>query len=479
MTAWIALCLWPVISVFFFRSLSLPAAICATILGGHLLLPSNTALDLPVLPPLNKVTIPAFAALVGTIIVSRSRPLASDILPGWIPRHPLVLCMLGFLVIGTAGTVLTNQDPLFIGPIFLSGLRIYDGFAILLTSLTALIPFLIARKVMVTPESHRSILVYIVGTAFAYSFLALYEVRMSPQLNVMVYGFFPHSFAQHVRGGGFRPLVFLSHGLSLGLYLSMAVIAAVGLARTTTAPERLRWMLLAVWLLFTLVLAKTLGALLIALLCMSVIMFLGSKSRFYFAFGVAILFCSFPAMRAADIIPVDRVLALAENIDPQRAASFEFRLDNEDILLERAAQRPLFGWGGYSRNRIFDDNGQDISVTDGIWIIWFGVGGWFHYISMSGLLTCGLIALALRRRGQLPPDTIVLSILLAANFIDLIPNAGLTPLTWLIAGALAGCLERKSIKTENSDLTSSKNIDLCKPARPGYTRFPTSLGPKR
>lgn len=47
----------------------------------------------------------------------------------------------------------------------------------------------------------------------AYSLLALWEVRMSPRLNREIYGFFGHSWSQHVRYGGYRPILFLNHGI--------------------------------------------------------------------------------------------------------------------------------------------------------------------------------------------------------------------------------------------------------------------------
>ena len=50
----------------------------------------------------------------------------------------------------------------------------------------------------------------------------------------MVYGFFPHSWLQHVRGGGFRPIVFMNHGLVLGIFLSMAVVASAIMVRLST-----------------------------------------------------------------------------------------------------------------------------------------------------------------------------------------------------------------------------------------------------
>ena len=51
--------------------------------------------------------------------------------------------------------------------------------------------------------------------------LCLFEVRMSPQLHNMVYGFAQHSFGQTVRGGGWRPMVFMQHGLAVGLFMSV------------------------------------------------------------------------------------------------------------------------------------------------------------------------------------------------------------------------------------------------------------------
>src|SRR5437764_1120755 len=50
-----------------------------------------------------------------------------------------------------------------------------------------------------------------------------------------------------------------------------------------------------------------------------------------------------------------------------------------------------FGWGGWGRSRIFDQwTGKDISVTDGGWIIYFGVYGWFGYLCFFGLLAAAL-----------------------------------------------------------------------------------------
>jgi hypothetical protein len=60
---------------------------------------------------------------------------------------------------------------------------------------------------------------------------------------------------------------------------------------------------------------------------------------------------------------------IAMNVSERRAESFEFRLVNEDLLLEKALERPMLGWGGWGRNRVFNELGKDLTVPDGHWII--------------------------------------------------------------------------------------------------------------
>ena len=80
-----------------------------------------------------------------------------------------------------------------------------------------------------------------------------------------------------------------------------------------------------------------------------------------------------------------------------------------------------------------------ISTTDGIWIIIIGMFGWIGYIGRFGLLTAPILFYAMRQR-QFGPSLITpgLMMVLAANLIDLLPNAGLVNYVWLMAGAVAG-----------------------------------------
>src|SRR5207237_7698433 len=92
------------------------------------------------------------------------------------------------------------------------------------------------------------------------------------------------------------------------------------------------------------------------------------------------------------LAPTQLISQAASAISADRSKSFDMRVENESALLAKANQKPLFGWGGWGRNRIFDKwNGQDISVTDGGWIIQYGCYGWVGYLALCGLLAVALL----------------------------------------------------------------------------------------
>jgi hypothetical protein len=282
--------------VLLFRSLSLQQAVIWTLLGGYLLLPSSRSVgwDLPALPPIDKALVPAICAAVGAFLTMRTQRRATQfhrpgaplrehdngtILEGWLPRAPIPLLLLITGVLATIMTALTNGDRLVFGPKVLPPLGLRDSISMTTTFLIFLLPALLGRKYLSDDRGHRLLLVAFCVAAVFYSFLALFEVRMSPQLNRMIYGFFPHSWIQHIRGGGFRPLVFLDHGLLLGIFLSVATLGTATLIRLD-AKRWLLYVIALIWLLFTLVLAKTLGALLITLILLPVVLLFPVRMHF-------------------------------------------------------------------------------------------------------------------------------------------------------------------------------------------------------
>jgi hypothetical protein len=155
-------------------------------------------------------------------------------------------------------------------------------------------------------------------------------------------------------------------------------------------------------------------------------------------------------LRAYDIVPVHRVVEIANSINPARAASFKTRVTNEDMLLARANEKPLSGWGNWGRNRVYAaGTGQDISITDGGWIMQFGSWGWLGYLSYFGLFAVSVFRSRQAVRGPVTPNSIAvggLSLMVAVNLLDILPNATIVPFTFLAAGSVAGAVRVKSGK---------------------------------
>lgn len=472
--AWLVLYSWPIVGIILYNRLRLDIAFCATIFGGYLLLPEGIGFNPPILPTFNKYTIPPLTAFVLTAVKLSQNTQSISALPGWIPRDPVTLSLLALLVLGTFGTIFTNQDPLFYGPRYLIGMRIYDGFSFSLELFMMLLPFLVARRLFATPETQRTLLLALALSALVYTIPALWEIRMSPQLHRQLYGYFSGPFLQQLRADGFRPVVFLNHGLALGIFLCFATLSAAGLYRMTTGSVQKKWGWATGWLLCILVMTKSFGALSICLLLLPVLLFLTPRLQVLIAAGVASIILTYPVLRVADLIPTQRILTIVESIDVGRAQSLSFRFENEDRLLAKSQERPIFGWGGYSRSRVFNDKGQDISVVDGAWVGELGGGGWVRYVGFFGLLCWPVIGLFMLKKGRLDPVCAILAVILCGKLIDIIPNTGLVPYVWAIAGALAGRLENKmavsqtghtgiQVRQERPPPTYARDFSVSKP----------------
>src|SRR6056297_2914911 len=449
---------WPVVVYILFQRLPLREALVWSIVAGYLLLPTRTGFDLPALPTVDKNLVPALTAAfmwylvtrqaktahavsqrAGSEGVTRKLPVAAPVSFEPVRGQWLFWSLVILLFVPPFFTALTNAEPIIQGARFISGLSLYDALSMNSEILFSLIPFFLARRFLASDEAHKTVLKVIVLAAIGYSFLVLYEVRMSPQLNRIFYGFFPHSFGQHMRGDGFRPLVFMNHGLWLAIFMAMSVIAAFALFKATKKDHRKIWFFIGLWLFAVLFLVKSLGAFALTLLIVPALLLLGRKTQLLLTACLAVFVLLFPFARSAGWVPVNSIYNLAESIDPARAQSLDFRFKNEDILLEKASQKPLFGWGGWGRGRVYNESGRDISTTDGYWIIVKGTYGWLGYLARFGMLCLPLVIVGLmRRRLELSYATSGLAMTLSIGIIDLIPNGTISPVLWLVAGAMMG-----------------------------------------
>ena len=447
--AFVTLLSWPVVAAVLFRRLPVGRAIIASLLVAYLFLPPPPAgFDFPLLPPLTKETIPSLVMVLACLILHRDR---IRFLPETLVGRALVIVF----ICSPMATVLTNTEPVFWGQMGLPALKLREGLSTMIQQAMLIAPFLMARNFLRTPDDHRDILKALFVGGMVYSVLMLVEVRLSPQLNIWVYGFFQHNFDQMIRFGGFRPIVFLYHGLWVSFFAMTAVVSAVALARGSATRVAVGFWLAAAYLLVVLILSKSLGAIIYGVALVPLVAVLSSRMQLRVAALMAFVALAYPLMKGADLVPQEAMLQQAEYVDADRANSLRFRFQQETILLERAQEKPLFGWGLWGRNHIWDGATKTIlTVTDGRWIIIIGVLGWVGFLAEFGLLAWPIFLMWRKAgQGQMSPWVGPMALMLGVNMIDLIPNATLTPLTWLMAGALLGYAEAFSRQTQTALIT--------------------------
>ena len=62
----------------------------------------------------------------------------------------------------------------------------------------------------------------------------------------------------------------------------------------------------------------------------------------------------FYAVRTTNLWSGESAVELARLlVGEARADSLDYRFENDDFLIAKALQQPIFGWGGWSRNRVY------------------------------------------------------------------------------------------------------------------------------
>lgn len=410
-----------------------------------MVLPARTAIDLPYVPAMDKVLIPNLVAiLLCRFTVGHKLH--------YLPINRLSRFLIILFILSPFLTALTNNAPIVIGDRILPAITLYDAVSLLLRQMIFISPFIIGRLFLATEEAHRTLLVVLVVAGLIYSLPMLFEVRMSPQLHTWIYGFFPHSFAQQYRYGGFRPVVFMGHGLLVAFFAMTSVVAATALWRMRQRIAPISTGLITMYLAIVLILCKSVAALLYGAMAFFLVRFTSTQMQMRIAAVLVLVALCYPALRGVGLVPVQTAVSMAEIISTDRAASLNVRLNNEARLLAHANEKPLFGWGSWGRNRLHDVNSaRDISITDGRWIITMGVFGWSGYFAEFGLLVLPVLMVLRinRRKGfAIPSATAALGLIYAVNIFDLLPNASLTPWTWLVSGALLGFAEKWQVNHE-------------------------------
>jgi hypothetical protein len=114
-----------------------------------------------------------------------------------------------------------------------NGLGLYDGFSASKNYFMAwAVPYLVGRMFFQKPEDLKDLVLGLFYGGLLYAPLCVVEILLSPQLHNWVYGWHPHDFLQSLRGSFYRPVVFMKHGLMVGMWMAAAVLAGTQLLRT-------------------------------------------------------------------------------------------------------------------------------------------------------------------------------------------------------------------------------------------------------
>jgi hypothetical protein len=196
-----------------------------------------------------------------------------------------------------------------------------------------------------------------------------------------------------------------------------------------------------VYLLFIVVISKSTGVIVYALLVVPLVYFSPAKRSTLIASALVLCFLIYPFLRITDWIPVKPIVDLFTGVSAERAASLLYRFNMEQMIMDHTMQRPWWGWGSWSRNFVYDPgSGKQMSIPDGLVIIVLsthGIVGFFLYFFPFAytVLRAGKLIKKVRSRS----DRLLLSALAlncAVILFDLILNSAFFPVYMLLFGAL-------------------------------------------
>lgn len=412
-------------------------AVIVVMLSFAMFLPEVVTLDAPGVPGFGKYEAASIACLFGMLLRGRRRLRAARPFRG---PEALTLVLFACNVI----TVAVNGDAFAFGPTHLPALGFADIVSMIYKDLLWFaVPFLVGRAVITSTQELRQLLVALAVAGAIYTPLLFIELQMSPQLHTWVYGFHQHTFSQSVRGGGYRPTVFMTHGLPVALFMAWSVLAAVALTKARRPLPGVPSPMVAAYLWGFLVACKSLGSLLFGTLGSLVLLVAPPRLIARIALVGAIVVLAYPACRNFQLFPVEQVISVTRSLSEDRAQSLAFRLDMEELLTARAAERPWFGWGGWGRGLVYDPkSGRTVSVTDGAWVIAIGSRGIVGFAVNFGFLVWPLVALRRRLQGvHVPAERAMLcglAMMVLIGVLDLIPNGLFMHLIVFFSGALHG-----------------------------------------
>jgi len=458
----IALFGWIPLVMILFRRLDPRLAVTVAFVGGWMFLPV-AGFKVQGLPAYNKMTATCIVILFWAWKSDRERFRDFNFSPADIPM--VMWCIAPFF-----------------SSVF-NDLGVYDGLSqTMYQSITWGVPYYIARIYFSDAAGLKILATAIFIGALIYVPFCWFELIMSPQLHRLTYGFHQHNFLQTLRdGGGFRPMVYMDHGLMTSMWMVLAVFLGTWMYYAGELPEKIltvpsRYLLLV--LILTTFAMKSVGAIVLLFIGLVVIYLSNRMKNVVLLLIILLVPPLYVYTRTTGIWDGTNLSGyVAEKFSPTRAQSLQFRFDNETILINKALQGTFFGWGGYGRSRVFNEKGKDLSVTDGLWIITLGQNGTFGLMAMIIAIQTPVALFFLRFKPghwneKKWAGPAVMAMFLAIYMIDNLLNAMTNPIYMLFSGGLTGlALGAHQEETETSAEDTMRTGSTIIPS----TRFITDL----
>jgi hypothetical protein len=426
---------WIPVVLYLFSRFPARKAVVISFITAWLFLP-QAELVLPGIPDYNKTSATCYGILLATFIFDVGRFQSFKF--SWVDIPMAIWCLCPFV------SSMTND------------LGAYDGFAAILDqTMTWGVPYFLGRIYLNNLEGMRQLAMGIFTGGLIYVPLCLFENRFSPQLHRIVYGGHAAAdFAQTIRLGGYRPTVFMQHGLAVGAFMMAAALVGIWLWRCKVIKQMwgmpIQW--LAGALFVTFLLARSTGA--YALIVIGLAMLFTGKyfrTALLVFITIALIGTYLYVNAGTETYFTDQLVNVMSAVFPEdRVSSVEYRFNNEELLTDKARQRLWFGWAGWGRSVVILDEQGNFTVQDSLWVLSFGEHGAVGLASLFTSMLLPTFALFWSRyparlwaNRQVAP-TAVLAVMVVLYMIDCILNAMINPIYILANGGIAGIVLQKA-----------------------------------
>ncbi len=420
----IAMVGWIPVVLMLFCLLPARRAVLAAFVIAWLFLPM-ASYKIPMFPPFTKMTAATLGSLIGVLLFDMRR-LATYRL-SWIDAPVILWC------VAKMGASVSN------------GIGVYDGLsAIEGTLLTWGVPWFLGRLYFSDQEGMRELVWAIVVGGLVYVPFCLVEVKMSPQFHTWVYGYFQHDFVQTKRMGGWRPTVFMQHGLMVGMWMCMTGLVAwwMWLNKGLRQVWRMPMGVVAVTILATAIMCKSFGAVILLGMGMAALWMARNLKTLVPLYVLLILAPLYMGTRLGGVWSGRDMLTASSSVgSEERSDSLKSRLNSEDQFIRAGWQKPIFGFRGWYNTMELWDRKAKGAIPDALWMIEFTGEGFFGLTALTLFLLLPPLRVLLRiRPSHLKDPEAAAAVALAGvcilYMLDNLYNGMVNPIFALGAGAI-------------------------------------------